>query len=399
VLRWLDASYPPTVELGIGELRSRFDPARPDWGVLTTVLRDERPVVRDLGLEWLARTIPLWALSPERVVAFLSAGDATVHAAVTGHVETALPNATPAQRSAMATAILAVLRVPEAAEGAHDPFASIARNLVDELVALLPASTLLSLLDAPSAGARATAAVVLASHPDADSVLGPETLALLGSHPQVSLRDAARTLIARRRDTYRANSAVVFELLESAWPDMRAFAIDFVRREIEPQRLGLEMLLAILDSTYPDVQDLGKSFVERRFAELPTQELIAKLLEHPHPNMRRFVLDQLVSHLKEGFVALATTEEFFRTIFLSVTPDRSLKRDAIAFLERRGSHDSAQAEVALRLLGEVVKSKTIFDFEAAVDAMTYIRYAFVDSDMTESSSPLTIDDPSEGAAS
>jgi hypothetical protein len=399
IVAMLGAPYLPTVELGLSELRRRFDPANPDWDLVTTVLHDERPSVRDLGLEWLASTLRLWVLSPERVALLLSGGDGTARTAVASHVASALTNAPPHTRSAMAAAMFAVLRTAEEREGDHDAHATIARVLVTEISAVVAVEELVALLAAPSAAARATAAAALVVHRDVERVLGAPELAMLGSHPQVTLREAARALILRRIDAVRADPSALFDLLDNEWPDMRAFAVNLLDTEIDTSGLSLDALVAIADATYPDVQDLGKALIARRIATLPTQELLAKLLEHPHKNMRRYVLDLLRTHLKEGFVALASSEEFFRTIFLDVSPDRTLKRDAIALLKMRGLLDERQADIAVRLLVELVKSKTVFDFELALEALTQIKFAFVvgDDGVTESSPPIVVDE--EGDAS
>ena len=377
IVGMLGAPYPPTVELGLAELRRRFVPSNPDWSLLIAVLHDLRPQVRELGVEWLELTAPLWALVPERIVQLLSGGDGTARAAVAQHVIEALPTAPEATRRALAAAIFVVLRAPEKSEGDHDAHATLARALAHEIAAVIPVEELVGLLTSSSPGARTAAASALAVHPDAERVIGPAELAVLSAHPQVSLREAARALILRRLAALLIDPSPLFNLLDSEWPDMRAFAAGLLKTEIDTSHLSLDALVGLADATHADVQDLAKELIGRRIAELPAQELLQKLLEHPHRNMRRYVLDLVVAHLKEGLVALASTEEFFRTVFLDVSPDRSVKRDAIAFLKKRGLADEHQAEIAVRLLVEVVKSKTVFDFELALEAITQIKFAFL----------------------
>ena len=389
IVAMLGAPHPATVELGLAELRRRFDPVNPDWTLLVAVLHDLRSHVRDLGLEWLAHTARQWALVPERVIQFLAGGDGTARAAVATYVIAALAGAPESTRRTLASSIFAVLRTPEKNEGDHDAHATIARLLAHEIAAVIPVEELVGLLTSSSAAARTAAAGALGVHPDAERVIGPAELAVLSAHPQVSLREAARALILRRLAALRIDPSPLFNLLDSDWPDMRAFAANLVKTEIDTSQLSLMALLGLADATHTDVQDLAKELIGRRIAELPAQELLQKLLEHPHRNMRRYVLDLLVAHLKEGFVALASTEELFRTIFLDVSPDRSIKRDAIAFLKKRGMADEHQAEISVRLLVEVVKSKTIFDFELALEALTQIKFAF----LTDESPPvLAIED-------
>jgi hypothetical protein len=381
VVALVGAPYPPTVALGLGELRRRFDPSNPDFTLVLAVLHDARAEVRDLGLEWLALTVNAWAFDPAQVVAFLSGGDGTARLAVATHVVAALaagaPAASSAARTSLARAILDVLRLPEKTEGDHDPFAAIAAALSSELAALLPPAELVALLTAASAAARAMAASVLSVHPEAARLIGPAELAVLGAHPQVSLREAARGLLLQRLSALRADPSPLFNLLDGAWPDMRAFAAGLLKSEIDVAHFSVDALIGLADSTHVDGQDLAKVLIGRRLAELPAQELLQKLLEHPHRNMRRYVLDLVRAHLKPGFVPLASTEEFFRTVFLDLSPDRSLKRDAIAFLRARGLSDARQAEIAVRLLSEVLRSKTRFDFDLALEALTQITFAFL----------------------
>jgi hypothetical protein len=389
IVGMLGAPYPPTVALGLAELGRRFDPSSPDWSLLTTVLHDARPYVRDLGIAWLGLTTRAWALVPARVVALLSGGDGTARAAVAAHVVAAIARS-PGQRD-LATAIFEVLRAPEKTEGDHDAFATIARALAPELAASIPAAELVALLTATSAGARAMAASVLVIHAEAQRLIGPGELAVLAAHPHALLREAARALLSQRLDALRLDPSPLFNLLESDWPDMRAFASALLEREVDTSHLTLDALVGLADATHPDVQDLAKALMGRRIAELPAQELLQRLLEHPHRNMRRYVLDLVRAHLREGFVPLASTEEFFRTVFLDLSPDRSLKRDAVAFLKKRGLTDEHQAAIAARLLGELVKSKTRFDVDLALEALTQIKFALLTD---EAPAVLSIEDDS-----
>ncbi|HEX4621948.1 MAG TPA: HEAT repeat domain-containing protein, partial [Myxococcaceae bacterium] len=60
VVGMLSAPYEPTVQLGLAELERRFDPHNPDEEILNQLLRDERPMVRELGQKWLHQTLPFW---------------------------------------------------------------------------------------------------------------------------------------------------------------------------------------------------------------------------------------------------------------------------------------------------------------------------------------------------
>jgi hypothetical protein len=53
-----------------------------------------------------------------------------------------------------------------------------------------------------------------------------------------------------------------------------------------------------------------------------------------------------------------------------------VKRAAIAFLEARGLEDEAQAEVAIAILGDVVRTRTIDDRERVLQALTRIHLRY-----------------------
>jgi hypothetical protein len=390
ILGLLSAPYPATVTFGLAELSRRFDRENPDMSLLSLVLHDPRENVRDVGITWLSETAARWALSAPDVLRLLGGGDGTARAAVVSHVLTHLKGAPPPVRATMAAALVSVLRLAEKTEGDHDAYASVAIELASELAGSITFEALLQLLTSPSAGARAASAAALAVHPDADRLVGDAELSALSGHAQHSLRAAARALLLRRLSRLLVDPTPLFQLLDSDWEDMRVFAAGLLERDIDTSHLSLDALVGLADATHVDVQDLAKTFIAQRLRDLPTQELLQKLLEHPHRNMRRFVLDLVRAHLKDGFVALAASEEFFRTVFLDVSPDRSIKRDAIAFLKQRGQKDRAQAEVALRLLSEVLKSKTVFDFELALDAVVHLKLA-----MHATDSPLDAPLPSE----
>ena len=372
----LGAPYPPTTELALAELRRRFQPGSPDWELIAALVRDAREKARNLGIEWLGQTASLWATSAELVIHFLSEGDASVRAAVASHVVSALSGASVEARRAIAKATLAAIRTKEAVEGAHDAHARIAVALAKEIAEIVPVDELISMVQAASAAERAAGAAGLAVHPDADRVVGTAELLVLAAHPQVSVRDAARALFARRIESLRRDPSPLYALLESEWSDMRAYAATTLKTSIDTAHLSLDALVGLADSNHTDVQDLAKELIGRRIQELPTQELTKKLVEHPHRNMRRYALELVRAHLRPGFVPLASVEELFRSIFLDVSPERPTKRAAIAFLRTRGLEDEEQAGVAARLLGELVRTKTLHDQELALEALAQIALAF-----------------------
>jgi len=376
VVAMLAAPYPPTVDLALEELRRRFDPKNPDWELLTRLIAEARPSVRDLGIEWIGLTAPAWATNASRVLQFLSVGDATARAAVVGHVLAALPRTDAVERRALAVALLAVLRTPEPTEGAYDGHAQIAQALADEVAELVSADELVALLTRGSIAAKGVAARALARRAGAAELLGLPQLLAMAAHEQVALREASHALFLQILPDLQRDPSPVYELLESEWHDTRAFAIVLLKDSIDTSSLSPDALIGICDSNRVDVQGLGRDLVVRHMKSLDPQELIKRLSQHPHRSMRAWAMELVQKHLRDGFVPLAGLEEFFRTILLDVSPDRKMKHAAVAFLTARGLLDERQAEVATRLLGEFVRSKTQDDFGRAISALTRLRLAY-----------------------
>jgi hypothetical protein len=378
VLDLLQAPYEPTVELGLAELERRFDPARPDWAVLDRLLADGRPRPRDLGQRWLRQTAPVWTRDPERFLAWLESPQAATRTLAAEIAGAGLGHA-PALRRALAPRVLAALRAPEAAEGAHDGYARLAREaLADELGALLGVSDLIAWLTGTpnSLSAQSVAGELLGRRPEAVRELGLERLTALAEHEVAAVRAAAQALLRSAQALLAADPAPLLVLAESDWSDTRRVAIDLLRDTARPAQLGLDGLVGLLDSNLVDVQGLGRELVLRHFAELPAAELVARLVQHPHPNMRRFALDLVVEHLPPGAAALAGLESFFRTALFDLWPQRRVKQRVVAFLLSRGLQDERQAEVAAGILRDVVRVQGRADFENALEALVRLQLAY-----------------------
>jgi len=227
-----------------------------------------------------------------------------------------------------------------------------------------------------SVAAKSMAARALAVRPEAGEKLGLPQLLAMAVHEQVALREASHTLFLQLLPSLQRDPSPVYELLDAEWADTRVFAIGLLKDSIDTANLTPEALISLCDSNRVDVQDLGRELVLRWLSRLDPQDLIRRLSQHPHRNMRRWTMELVGTHLREGFVPLAGLEEFFRTVLLDVNPDRSLKRSAVAFLTKRGLADERQAEVVARLLSEFVRSKTKDDFDRAIGALTRIKVAY-----------------------
>jgi hypothetical protein len=371
----LEAPYEPTVLLALGELSRRFDSSNPDWKLLDWLLSTKVPAARELGLSWLKLTAHLWTRDQNRVVAFLDSSEAEVRAASAELLVMALPGL-PELRKFLATWTLERLRAPEAASGDHDRYLRLATEaLGDELNEALGFDELLRFVMQGSAAAKSIAGTLLARKPEALQVLGLTRVLALAVHEVAAVRRAALTLAAGALAQLREDPKLVFALVESDWPDTRKGAVELLR-QVDVERLGMDGIIGLCDSNHVEIQNLGRELVLKHLSELDPQELLYRLSQHPHPNIRRFALDLVEAHLREGFVALARLEMFFRSALFDPWPDRSIKRRVIDLLGDRGLRDENQAEVAAGILRDFVRTATRTDFERAAAVLVRLKLQY-----------------------
>jgi hypothetical protein len=377
VIALIDAPHEPTVELGIGELERRFDPANPDFTLLSKLLSSERALVRDLGQRWLRLTAPIWTRALDQALGYLRLPEGSSRALAAELLVAHLATASPEARKALAAAILEALRSPETAQGDHDSIGRVGRlALAAELGALLSTEDLMALITTGSAAAKALAGDLLARRPEALSEIGTEQVLALAQSGVSSVRAAARALIVGAIEELKRDPELLFMLVESEWDDTRAFAFDLIREKIDIGSLGLEGVIGLCDSNRTDVQDFGKALVTRHVTDgtggLVVEDVLSRLVQHPHPNMRNFALDLAVRYLRPGFVQLAKIEPLCRAILFDLWPSLKAKRTVIDFLTARGLADVGQAEVAARILSEYVHTKGRADFERVIEGLVRI---------------------------
>ncbi len=379
VLAMLGAPHDEVVSLAASEVERRFDAQHPDWTLIDALVADARPNVRALGQKFLTLTVEVWGRDIERTMAYLGAADASVRTVAAGLVLTVLDDADEWYRRELAERILTVLQGPEPTAGAHEGFARVARDgLASELADVLSVAELMQLVSKGSPAAQAVGATVLGRKPDAVTSLGIPRIVAMATHDVAAVREAARAMLTSSMAALKADPSPLFTLAESEWADTRSFAFDALRAEVDLHALGILGYVGLCDSNRDDVQTFGREVVLRDIDKLDIADLIAKLSQHPAPRIRRFALDLVVGHLKEGFVALAKLEGFFRTALFDLWPSRNEKAAVVEFLTTRGLRDERQAEVASRVLGDFVRTRARRDFEGALEALVRIKLEYPD---------------------
>ncbi len=370
----LTSGHAGLVAMATAELERRFDPARPAIPLLLRLVSAEDEKARAIGTRLAEASAKVWALKAAALVKLLITARGASGAALAVAAAEVLSDADSAIKMGIAEAVIAALDEDEPHEGAHAALGELARRaLLADLDAMLDTERLLSMLDAGSSARRALAGEVLGRRPDAFEALGSERLRALAESELVALRRAAHALLEVGVESLRADPSLLFILAESRWDDTREAALHLLRDAIGFERLGLEGLIGLADATHPDVRALGRALIERSFDELDAQEVLLKLVEHPARDMRRFALGLVEQHLKPGFVPLARIEGFAKAVLLDLSPDREVKRRLLAFLEARGSADERQAELTAALLSQVVRTRTVHDFERILAALATIQ--------------------------
>ncbi|MEJ7636998.1 MAG: hypothetical protein WKF75_03155 [Singulisphaera sp.] len=271
--------------------------------------------------------------------------------------------------------MLDLLRAPERGPGTHDVYARVAREaLPNEMGALLSVEVLVAMITAGSPPTQALAGVLLGRRPEAVALLGLEGLAALAGHEVAAVRAAAHALMRSSVLQFREDPALLLLLVESDWADTRALAFDLLKNAIGAETLGAEALMGLLDSNRTDVQDAGRDLVKRHFDALDPRVLVRRLVEHPHPNMRRFALDLVVEYLPDGADPLAHLGLFFAG---AAGPQAGPAGEAPGHRlpPARGLRDPYQAEVAAGLLGEFARMDVRADFEHALEAIVRLNLA------------------------
>ncbi len=377
VVQLLDSPFAAAHGLALEELVRRFDPERPDWDLLARLSEHPTERARALGTQWLERTLPAWSRDDGLVLRFVTTLHPAVGLELARRVGASLGALSPEARARLTAALMAFLRVKEPTEGAHLGASELLCGaLLDDAVGHTDLSVALSLLLSPSLGASSVGSAVIARLPNVLETLGWNRIAAMARDERVVMRAAAMAIVRAQGHALASSPAVLFEMVESDWDDVRSAALE-VLASFSLEVLTFDGLVALLDSPRVDVQTVALQKLERCFEQLDPQLLLSRLAQHPHRNMRGHVLALVEQHLKPSFVQLAKVEPLLRTVlFDAERPSRDLKRRTIAFLERRGQLDALQAELAQRVLADAVRTETRADRERLLKALALIRLAF-----------------------
>lgn len=375
LLPLLHVEYEKTAELVLEELSRRFDPAKPDWALLERLCHVQHPAVLGLAQKWLRETAPLWCTDVTRIVAFLGVENSLARLLAAELVIAHAPDEH-SFRLELSDRVLAKLRAPESSPQWHEAYAKVGRELLlTQIDKLLSLDEILTLLTSESIAVLSVASALLALHPEAAERIGLEKLTLFAQHNLAAVRQAAHAMIRAAEKLWAKDPSVLLVLAESDWPDTRAISFELIRTRLAGSDVGYNGLIGMIDSNRVDVQNMGIELARKHLERYDVSDLISRLIQHPHPNVRKYALQLIERHLPPGAEALEKLKGFCRTGIFDYYPHRALKQGIIRLLGRRGTEDAKQAEVASSILTEFLHLKGRADFEEVLEALVRIKLA------------------------
>lgn len=252
-------------------------------------------------------------------------------------------------------------------DGRFDAVAEVIDVFADDVAAVVSLERARRLLGLHAAGA-AVAAIVVSRLPDPVEALGVSEVLRLAAMPTSAHRGVVVAALVAAKAAFAARPGLVLELVEGEWDDVRAASLAAldpmvpVWSRVDAPDVGA--ILAVCDSTWPEVIALGQRLARPVLLHGGDAafRLITSLAQHPHPAMRRFMVDvadgALGEALRPGVTPLLRLEPLFRAGLFDVRPSRPLRRRIVGLLVTRGLVDEAQAELAVSILKDVARSRT-----------------------------------------
>jgi hypothetical protein len=321
-------------------------------------------VLQDTAHEWLG---------DDAIACALLLGPPAIREVAARLIRAGAPSLSKAQRAALAARLVDAIDAPEpvgedgAGDGRFDGVTEVVDVFADEIAAIVPLARARTLLARHGAGA-AVASIVVGRLADPVEAFGiPELLRLAGM-PLAAQRGVVVAALAGAPAAFRDRPGLVLELVEGEWDDVRAACIvvleSMAARFANVDAPDVGAILAVCDSTWPTVQQVGQRFASPiiEAGGSAAEKLTTSLAQHPHPAMRRFVMDVAEGvvgrGLRPGLMPLLRLEPLLRAGLFDVRPSRPLRSRIIALLRDRGLADEAQAELAVSILKDVARSRT-----------------------------------------
>ena len=340
--------------------------------LIELMLASPHATVRTFGGRLLALTPPELAKDDlDALVLFATSGNAELREAtrtLVGEVARRYPDA---GRALADRLVEGLLRTQPPGAPAH-----IVSLLRGELASCLPkksAQTIMRLIGALSPHARDAGGLLLPQLGPDD--LGLDDVARLASHENRAVREGAWALARGSVARYRLAPVALAKLLDSQWEDTRAFAIDFIRTQVD--KLSADAIITICDSTRPEVQELGKALLHEQFREADAGRYLVRLAEHPSTNLQLLV-SSLLDRYASDADKLATLVPYFATVLSQVNRGHVAKARVIALLRREAARSAELARTLAPLLDRQSATAAISQKHPIIATMVDVHHLYPD---------------------
>ncbi|MCH8619557.1 hypothetical protein [Undibacterium sp. TS12] len=244
----------------------------------------------------------------------------------------------------------------------------------------LPADMQWRLLQARSQGAQELGCILLA-HAQGTLAASLSVLqwALLGRHAILQVRLQAQTYFTTHLAEVRQQLNDALRILDTRWPETRAFATDYFASHITAEEWTLNQLLALCDHQQAAVQRLGRQLITRHFRVEEAADYVLNLSQHPAASMQLFVsqwLEQSVSNAPDMTQALQHLQQlrpYFLSVLSHVNKARTVKNRVIHFLQGQGLLSEDHARFVAQIFTRQVLTVAIQDKAQYILGLTQLQ--------------------------
>jgi hypothetical protein len=354
------------------ELQRRFDPAAPDFALCGALL-DGPDYARAVALGLLAGCRPLLQRSADAVQQLLTRHSAEGRAAAAEAVLAAW------QDCAVDT-LLPILRALLAQLGAGDFESQAGRvavltPLAAALAGRLEPAELLALIDAPALAAQSVGASLLAEREGAWAWIGAARIRALAGAALPAIRQAAVKLLEQALHAGAESPEALLALADAPHADTRAGVLRLIAAT-DFSHYGPEAVVRLCDSIQPDVQQFAIGWVRANLGALDAGALLLKLVEHPRPALQSLAIELLEDHLPPGLPTWQQVAPFLRACLRRPGMPRRAKDRVLQQLSQRGRIDAAHAAVAVTVLDDSLRTRTLRDREQLMPVLAALLLQF-----------------------
>jgi hypothetical protein len=366
----------PSIRALVGaEITRRFNPAQPDMALCVALLRGSA-AARAVALGLLAQSQQVWVLDENSVSQLLGIAEPQSQASAAQAVIQALAGVSSQLRSQQLQAQLPALVDGEI--DAHAARIEVLEHFAQELAPMLASTHIAAMLEIPKPAVQSVAAALLVWRCDAIGEIGLARVIALGESSWPAVRKHAIAIVVRNLPILLADSAAsvgLLRLADSRFPDTRV-AVFEVLRQLDFSAFGFEAIVSLCDSNQLPVQQFARDWVRSHLPSVDATALLMRLVEHPHRTMQDFALELLEYHLPPGAPWLQTVHPFLRACLRRARMSRSGKDRVIRVLAKRGLLDAQQAEIAVAVFNDSLRSATVADREPLLAALTQTQLAY-----------------------